>query len=98
MLRRPLLRRIAYVRRNRCSALLAALGLYILANPLLSGSSVGTMIASVSIVAIMVPAVWAIRVRRRMFWVVLVLALATAWAIVMTRLGVSTRWAWRGTS
>ena len=41
-IRRRLLHRIAYVRRNRCSALLAALCLLILVNPLFVGSRVGT--------------------------------------------------------
>jgi hypothetical protein len=86
MLRRPLLRRLAYVRRNRCSALLAALGLFIVVNPLLSGS-LGAMIASIAILAIMVLTVWAIRVRRLTLWAVIVLALVTALAITMTRMG-----------
>ena len=40
-LRRRLLRRIAYLRRNRCSVLLAGLLTFILVHPLLADSAIG---------------------------------------------------------
>jgi hypothetical protein len=61
---RPILRRIAYLRRNRCSVLLAALGLFVLTNPLLSGSRLGTTTLNVGLIAIMMLGAWALRVRR----------------------------------
>src|SRR6476620_8360900 len=41
MLRRPMLRRIAYLRRNRCSALMVALFVFILVHPLFAESAIG---------------------------------------------------------
>ena len=87
MLRHPLLRRVAYLRRNRCSVLLAALCLFILADPLLSGSAVGLTFARFSILAILFLAVWALRSRRLTIWTVAVLAVVTAQAFTADRLG-----------
>jgi hypothetical protein len=83
---RPLLHFIAFMRRNRCSGLVVALCLFILANPLLAYSATGRLIASLSMIAIMVLAVWAIRIRRMLVWVSL-LALLAAAAIAADRLG-----------
>src|SRR5690606_16761550 len=41
MTRHRMLRRIAYVRRNRCCALVGVLCFFILLNPLMAGSAVG---------------------------------------------------------
>jgi hypothetical protein len=86
MVDRPLLRHIAFMRRNRCSVLVATLCLFILVNPLLAHSPTGRLIASLCMVAIMVLAVWAIRLRRMLVWVSL-LALLAAAAIAGDRLG-----------
>lgn len=88
MLHRPLLRRLAYARRNRCSVLLAALCLLILANPLLAGSTIGATLLSFSLLAILALAVWALRARRLMLWTVVALAVVAAQAIAIDRLGV----------
>ena len=87
MLRRPLVRRLAYLRRNRCGALLAALCFFILADPFLAGSAIGAIFLTLSLLAILVLAVWALRVRRQMFWMVLVLAVLAGEALVVHRLG-----------
>jgi hypothetical protein len=84
---RRLLRRIAYVRRNRCSVLLAALCLLILVNPLLSGSVIGALILSFCLLAVLALAVWALRARRLMLWTVVALALVAAQAIAVDRMG-----------
>jgi hypothetical protein len=87
MLRRPLLRRLAYVRRNRCSGLLGALGLFILVSPLLAGSAIGAMTLAASLVAILVLSVWALRVRRLALWSLSVLAFVTVDVLVADRMG-----------
>ena len=46
-----MLRRIAYVRRNRCSALVAALTFFILLNPLLAISAIGGSMLGVALFA-----------------------------------------------
>ena len=83
-----MLRRLAFVRRNRCSVLVVALCLFILANPLLADSATGATILSCVMLAIMALSVWALRARRLLLWVVVVLALVTADAIVASRLGI----------
>ena len=45
-LRRRLLRRIAFLRRNRCSALLAGLLMFILVHPFVADSAIGATRAS----------------------------------------------------
>ena len=87
MLRRPFLRRLAYVRRNRCSLLLAALVVLILVNPVLAGSPVGATILSFALLAILMLAVWALRVRRFLFWIVIALGLVVAQAMAVDRMG-----------
>ena len=81
----PLLR-VAYLGRNRCSVLLAALCLFILAYPL-ADSRVGITVLNVCMLAIMVLAVWALRVHRLLLWLVIVLATVTAGIVVAGRLG-----------
>lgn len=87
MIRSRLLRRLAYVRRNRCSALVAMLCLFILINPLLAGSAVGAMTLAASLFAILILAVWALRVRRPFVWGLAALAFLTIDALVADRLG-----------
>jgi hypothetical protein len=84
---RPLLRRIAYLRRNRCSALLLALCLFILVNPLVAGSFAAVFLA-LGTVGILVLALWALHVRRGTLLAFGLLALFTVNAIVADRLGV----------
>jgi hypothetical protein len=81
----PFLRRLAYMRRNRCSVLLAALCLFILANPLLSDSPVGLMAASICLLAIIVVALWALRKHRLIPWSLAALALVVVEAFSTDR-------------
>jgi hypothetical protein len=86
-IRRRLLHRIAYVRRNRCSALLAALCLLILVNPLFVGSRVGATSLTFGLYAVLMLAVWALRVGRRMLWAAALLAFVAFDAGLLDRLG-----------
>ena len=87
MMPRRLLRRISYVRRNRCSVLLAALGLFILAYPLISGSRLGITALNVGLVIIMMLGVWALRVRRFALWSVVMLGVLALLALLIARHG-----------
>lgn len=84
---RPMLRRIAYLRRNRCSVLLAALFLFILANPLVEGSDVGTVFLAFGTLGILLLALWALHARRRTLIVFAVLAVLTIYGIAADRFG-----------
>ena len=84
---RPFLRRIAYLRRNRCSVLLAALCLIIVLNPLLNTSALGGMLMALCLLAILLLALWALRARRLALWSALPLALFTAAAMVVGYFG-----------
>ncbi len=77
-LSRPHLRRIAFLRRNRCGLLVSALCLFVLANPFLAGLQSGRAILSVAIISIMVLAMWAIRGRRLMAAVVVLALISIA--------------------
>jgi hypothetical protein len=87
MIRRRLLRRLAYVRRNRCSALVGVLCIFILLNPLIAASVVGATVLATSLFAILLLAVWALRVRRPFVWGLAALAFLTVDALVADRLG-----------
>ena len=87
MIRRRLLRRVAYVRRNRCSALVGMLCFFILANPLISASVVGATALAASLLIILVLAVWALRARRPFVWALGAFAFITIDALVADRLG-----------
>lgn len=87
MIRSRLIRRVAYVRRNRCSVLVAVLCLFILLNPLMAGSAVGATMLAGSLFAILVLAVWALRVRRPFVWGLAAVAFLTLDALVADRLG-----------
>ena len=88
-IRSRLLRRLAYVRRNRCSVLVAVLCFFILANPLISTSLVGAAALASSLFIILVLAVWALRVRRPTIWALWALAFLTIDALVADRLGMN---------
>jgi len=87
MIRSRLLRRVAYVRRNRCSALVGVLCFFILLNPVLSGSMIGATILATSLFVILLLAVWALRVRRPYMWGLAALAFLTVDALVADRMG-----------
>jgi hypothetical protein len=87
MLPRPLLRRIAYLRRNRCSVLMALLCAIILAAPLLKRGSVAGSFVGIGTMAILLLTVWALRVRRMTLWVVALLALFAGQAIAVDQMG-----------
>jgi hypothetical protein len=89
---RPLLRRVAYLRRNRCGVLLVALCVFILAYPVISHSRLGTTALNVGLVVIMMLGVWALRVRRFVLIGVGTLCLLTLLALVTARLGGEVRW------
>ena len=84
---RPFLRRIAYLRRNRCSVLLAALCLIIVLNPLLNTSALGGMVMTLGLIAVLLLALWALRSRRLTLWAALPLALLTAAAMLSGQVG-----------
>jgi len=88
MLSRPNLRRIAFLRRNRCSVLVAALCLFILLNPLIADSLVGVTILASCLMAILLVAMWAIRAHTLMLWV-LGLGIATALVVLVAGSGSS---------
>ena len=87
MIRRRLIRRLAYVRRNRCSALVGVLCFFILLNPVLSGSMIGATVLAAGLFVILLLAVWALRVRRPYIWGLAALAFLTVDALVADRLG-----------
>jgi len=86
---RLLRRRLAYVRRNRCSVLVAVLCVFILANPIISASVVGATALAASLFIILVLAVWALRARRPFVWALGALGFITIDALVADRLGVN---------
>lgn len=81
--RHPWLHRIAWLRRNRCSVLLAALCLVILANPLFGGSQLGSKALNISLLIVLMLGTWALRVRRAGLIGVAALALATTVVILI---------------
>ena len=85
--RRSLLRRVAFLRRNRCSALLAALLLFVLIHPLVADSAIGAVFLATGILSILVLALWALRARPRTLWIVGALALITVWGLAADRFG-----------
>jgi hypothetical protein len=81
--RHPVLRRIAWLRRNRCSLLLGWMCLLILLNPLFT-SRLGAKALALGLVAVLLLAAWALRVRRARLLAAFVFALGTAAAIVVS--------------
>ncbi len=84
---RRLLRRIAYIRRNRCSVLLVMLGVIIVSAPLLSGTPLASGFVGLGTMAVLLLAVWALRVRRVTLWIVAVLALFAGQSIAIDQMG-----------
>jgi hypothetical protein len=82
--RHPWLHRIAWLRRNRCSLLLVALCLMILANPLFGSSYAGHRALGVSFLLTLVLACWALRLRRAAVMGLLALAIATSVVLVLS--------------
>lgn len=80
--RHPWLHRLAWLRRNRCSLLLASLCGMILANPLFGSSSMGPKALSLTLLGVLVVATWALRMQRRTMLAVVTLAIVAAAAIV----------------
>ena len=86
-LRRRLLRRIAFLRRNRCSAPLAGLLTFILVHPLVVDSAIGATFLALGTLGILLLALWALHARRRTLLIVGILALLTIHGIAADRLG-----------
>ena len=87
MLRRRLLRRIAYLRRNRCSVLLAGLLVFILVHPLLAESAICATFLAFGMLGILLLGLWALHASRRTLLIVGILALLTIHGIAADRLG-----------
>ena len=79
----PILRRIVWLRRNRCSLLLGALCLMILANPLFGSSALGPRALTLALLVILILATWALHVQRLALAGVVALAVFTA-AVVLS--------------
>jgi hypothetical protein len=73
----PILRRIAWLRRNRCSLLLTWLCLIILANPLFGQTALGHKGVSVGLLVVLVLGTWALRMRRSQLAALVGLAIVT---------------------
>ena len=84
---RRMLRRIAYVRRNRCSVLLGMLCLLIILSPLIGGSSVGGVVLVAALVSILVVALWALRVRRKAVFSAALLGFIAVDAVALRGIG-----------
>ena len=80
--RHPWLHRMAWLRRNRCSLLLVSLCVMIIANPAFGDSTLGPRALIVTLLAVLVLATWALRMRRRTVLAVAALAVATALVIL----------------
>jgi len=87
MPRRRLLRRLAYLRRNRCSVLLAGLFVFILVHPLLAESAVGGTFLVFGTLGILLLGLWALHARRRTLLIFGILALLTLLGVAADRLG-----------
>lgn len=87
MTRHRMLRRIAYVRRNRCSALVGVLCFFILLNPLMAGSAVGGSMLGVALFVVLVLAVWALRLPRPALWGLGIFGFITVDALIADRMG-----------
>ena len=79
--RHSLLYRVAWLRRNRCSLLLAWLCVLILANPLFSTTRLGAKSLAIGLMVVLLLAIWALRVR--LAWLLAALALAAGAAVAI---------------
>lgn len=82
---RPVLRRISFLRRNRCSVLVFALCVMIMISPLMSTSRTGGVVLTLVLLGLLVLATWALRVGRRTFWPAVALAVVTGALVVAHR-------------
>lgn len=82
---RPFLRRISFLRRNRCSVLVFALCVMIMVSPLMSASRTGGLLLVLVLLGLLVLATWALRVGRRTFWTAMALAVVTGALVVAHR-------------
>jgi hypothetical protein len=80
--RHPWLHRLAWLRRNRCSLLLASLCVMILANPLFGSTAMGPKGLSLMLLIVLVVASWALRMPRKTMVAVATLAVVVAVAIL----------------
>lgn len=85
--RRRLLRRIAYVRRNRSGVLLGGLLVFILVQPLLADSPIAATFLAFGTISIMLLGLWALHARRRFLVIVGILALLVVHGIAADRMG-----------
>jgi hypothetical protein len=85
--RRLMLRRLAYLRRNRCSVLLAGLIVFILVHPLLADSAIGGTFLVSGTLGVLLLGLWALHARRRTLVIFGVLALINLQGIAADRLG-----------
>lgn len=81
------MRRVAYVRRNRCSALVVALCALILVNPLIVGSTAGSIALGAGLFGVLLLAVWALRLHGRFIWVMAAFAFLTVDFLAADRMG-----------
>jgi hypothetical protein len=86
-LRRRVLRRISFLRRNRCCLLVIALCAMILISPLMTVSRTGGLLLVLALLGILTLATWALRVGRRTFWTALGLAVVTGALVSAHRTG-----------
>src|SRR4051794_3372828 len=82
--RHPILYRVAWLRRNRCSLLLVWLSVLILANPVFSTTRFGAKSLAIGLLIMLMLAVWALRVPRTQRLAVFALATATAVAAILS--------------
>src|SRR5689334_7103627 len=80
--RHPWLQRLAWLRRNRCSLLLASLCAMIVANPMFGDTVLGPKALRISLLVILVVASWALRMPRKTMLAVATLAIVVAVMIV----------------
>src|SRR5262249_40021742 len=90
--RHPILHRIAWLRRNRCSLLLASLCLFILSYPLLADASGGALWLNVALPTVLFVGVWALRVRWIAFVGVGLLRLLPMAAVLGGQMGLESVW------
>jgi len=83
--RRRLLRRISFLRRNRCCLLVTALCAMILVSPLLSESVTGGIVLTNVLLGVLVLATWALRVGRQTLWTAVALAVVTGGLVAAHR-------------
>jgi hypothetical protein len=84
MRRHPWLHRLAWLRRNRCSLLLAWLCALILANPVFTTTQLGAKALAVSLVIVLMLAAWALHVPRARLQMAFAAAVVTLAMIILS--------------